>query len=696
MTTLTWYAARLRTMKPAEIVGRTGDVARQARWRRQRVLPHEVGGLPASLREHRPAPAALPAGTLELVDPIAAAAVVEAADRILAGRWAVLGVERVDLLEPDWFLDPTTGIRAPQTRHAFATNHRDPALTGNVKQVWELSRHHHLTVLAAAWWLTGEDVYADVVAAQLRSWWASSPYLCGIHWTSGIELGIRLISWTWIRRLLDRWPGVDELFSEPNALWQLWWHQRHLAAFPSHGTSANNHAVAEAAGRLVAACAFDWYDESPAWREDAAAELTRHLEANTFPSGLNREQASDYHRFVTELGLVAAVEADLAGTPLPASTWLLLTDSVDAAATVADSTGRGPRQGDGDDGRGLLLDDPSSGAWAQLLSIGSALTGRPPHSTPCLPTVAAVVLGALSGHRHHRLVTSQPAEPGPSLFPDAGCTVLRATVPDGGEIWCRCDGGPHGFPGIAAHAHADALSIEVRRDGVDILADPGTYCYHDEAPWRRYFRSTLGHNTIEVDGRDQSTSGGPFLWLRAAQAQTDEVHLSDERQIWVGHHTGYRGVRHDRIVSLTPSDRHLAVVDIVTGDGREHPLRLAFHLGPSVNARLDGRLAHLAWADRDGRLHSATLTLPDDLSWSAHRGETDPILGWYSPRFGERVPAVTLVGSGILRDQLELCTALEFHTAPATAGLPIPHQRDAVVRTWEPPSFDALDPFGDD
>ena len=47
-------------------------------------------------------------------------------------------------------------------------------------------------------------------------------------------------------------------------------------------------------------------------------------------------------------------------------------------------------------------------------------------------------------------------------------------------MWCRRDAGPHGYLSIAAHAHADALSIEVRHDGVDVLADPGTYCYHGD------------------------------------------------------------------------------------------------------------------------------------------------------------------------------------------------------------------------
>src|SRR6202012_2469501 len=102
----------------------------------------------------------------------------------------------------------------------------------------------------------------------------------------------------------------------------------------------------------------------------------------------------------------------------------------------------------------------------------------------------------------------------PSHLPDAGVAILRThngqtpEVRQDGEIWCRCDGGPHGFLSIAAHAHADALSVEVRCGGVDILADPGTYCYHGEPEWRKYFQSTIGHNTVEVDGQWQSLRGG--------------------------------------------------------------------------------------------------------------------------------------------------------------------------------------------
>lgn len=202
------------------------------------------------------------------------------------------------------------------------------------------------TVLAAAYAVTGDERYAERVAEHLRSWWAANAPLRGVHWVSGIELGIRLLSWVWIRRLLDGWPGAAALFEDnPAALEQIWHHQRWLAAFPSRGSSANNHVVAEAAGQLAAACAFGWFPESARWRDDALRSLERHLRGNTFLSGLNRELATEYHGLVLELGLAAVAEADAAGVPVPATVRLVLLRMTDALAAVVDDRLRPPRQG---------------------------------------------------------------------------------------------------------------------------------------------------------------------------------------------------------------------------------------------------------------------------------------------------------------------------------------------------------------
>jgi hypothetical protein len=656
---LGWYVRRLRGMSATEVVHRTLDAGRRRAWARRQVQPGDAASLPQDTLADRAFASTLPASASTGVDPDAAAALIRAADAVLAGRWTVLGAARTDSADPDWFFDPVTGRRAPDDRLAFRIHHRDEAETGNIKQVWELSRHHHLTVLAAAWWLTQDERYAETAADQLRSWWAANPFLSGVHWTSGIEVGIRLISWTWIRRLLDDWPKVGDLFEHnDDAIRQIAWHQEFLAAFPSRGSSANNHVIAEAAGWLVAACAFPWYRRSAQWRRRARALLERELAANTFDDGLNRELATDYHRFVFELGLLAAVEADASDYPLSEATWEQLGKMLDSGAAILDAAGRPPRQGDGDEGRALVVDGPDRDPWANVLGSGVALLGAPDWSPSFAGGVEAHVVGALG--RPHQVPRTRVR---PRRFADAGLVLLRSRAEDGPEIWCRCDGGPHGFLSIAAHAHADALSLEVRHDGLDILADAGTYCYHGEPEWREWFRSTAAHNTVEMAGVSQSESGGPFLWNTQARTAMLSCEVGEQPvQTWSAVHDGYLRLRtpttHRRSATLDSPGRKLTVVDTIDV-AIAVPLRLSWHLGPDIVVDLDRTCVTLSWRSGSDR-RQATLLLPNGLTWALHRAGVDPIEGWYSPRFGTRVPATSLVGRGMATSSTRLITQLEL------------------------------------
>jgi hypothetical protein len=648
-------------MSPAEVAWRARDQALHVIWSCRQVSPGQIAAAapaPPQAGERRFS-STLPPGTAAQVPAEAKAAILNAAARLMQGEWEVLGVARSDMAAPDWFHDPVTGRRSPSDRYAFRINYRVEEQTGNIKHVWEISRLQHLTLLATAWFLSHNDAYACRVDEQLRSWWRENPFLSGVHWTSGIEIGIRLISLAWIRRLLDEWPGAADLFEcHDLAVRQIRWHQQYLAAFRSRGSSANNHVVAEAAGQLVASCAFPWFGESARWRRNSARLLEDELARNTFPSGIGRELASDYQCFITELGLLAAVEAERSDRPLSASTWQRLCAMADSAAALADERLRPPRQGDDDEGRALLLDAPECARWPLLLALGEEIFGRLGWWPAAQPSASGAIIGAMIPAR--RDVAGRPAER-PSQFVDAGTTVLRTSGGSAPEIWCRCDGGPHGFLRIAAHAHADALSVEVRYGGVDILADPGTYCYHGEPEWRSYFRSTIAHNTVELDGRNQSRDGGPFLWLSHANGrELDVADLGDITE-WTAEHDGYLSLRpparHRRTVQLDKASRSIAIVDQI--DGGSHDLRLTFHLGPDVRAELDGPSALLSWpgASPPG---SARLELPCGLEWSLHRGETDPVLGWYSGRFGHRVPATTLLGCGRSIPGLPLSTRLEF------------------------------------
>jgi hypothetical protein len=576
-------------------------------------------------------------------------ALLAAADDVVKGRWRVLGVERDDLEDPDWSLDPISGRHYPVDRSAFRIDYRAVDDDRRVKQVWELSRHHHLTVLAAAWQLTGEESYAETVSTHLRSWWRRNPFLSGVNWASGIELGIRLISWVWVRRLLEGWPGAPALFEEnATAVRQVYDHQRYLAAFRSRGSSANNHVIAEAAGQLAACGAFPWFDRSRQWGADASALLQRELRRNTFDSGVNREQAFEYHGLVAELGILAGAEAAAAGAPFAPATWTLLCQMLDVLAATVDETGHPPRYGDGDDGRALLLAPPEADRWGSLLAVGAAIFGPAPWWPATEPDAASLVVGSMVG----RLDGGRRPTARPSHFPDAGLTVLRHDGGAGREIWCRCDGGPHGFLSIAAHAHADALSVEVRHGGVDVLVDPGTYCYQGDPAWRAYFRSTIAHNTIEVGQRDQSEAGGPFLWVRHAATRVREIDVDEQgAQSWTADHDGYgeldQPVHHRRRVTLDGPSGVLTLQDWLETQGH-HPIRMALHLGPAIRSTLDGSDAILEWDTPEGVTVHAILELPGALRWSAFRGSTDPVLGWYSPAFGEKLPTTSLIGTGTL------------------------------------------------
>ena len=253
------------------------------------------------------------------------------------------------------------------------------------------------------------------------------------------------------------------------------------------------------------------------------------------------------------------------------------------------------RQGDGDEGRALVVDDPERDPWATVLGAGGALLGARMWWPPFAGAVQATVLSAIGRSRQLPRPRNRPHR-----FADAGMVILRSRPQDGPEIWCRCDGGPHGFLSIAAHAHADALSLEVRHDGVDILADPGTYCYHGEPPWREWFRSTAAHNTVEIGEVSQAESGGPFLWTTHPRTATLACDVGEQPvQTWCAKHDGYLRLStpavHRRSVTLDSPGRRL----IVDRHSRRHcggsAAACRWHLGPDIVVDLDGPQATLSW-----------------------------------------------------------------------------------------------------
>ena len=49
--------------------------------------------------------------------------------------------------------------------------------------------------------------------------------------------------------------------------------------------------------------------------------------------------------------------------------------------------------------------------------------------------------------------------------------------------------------------------------GLNIAQDAGTYLYNADPPWDNSLTTALVHNTVTVNGRDQFTRAGRFLYL---------------------------------------------------------------------------------------------------------------------------------------------------------------------------------------
>lgn len=634
-------------MTPGEVVGRADDGLTKLAWRRYQVYPGDPPPTPAI--SGIPTFRGLLPTTLEL-DPEARASLLESAEKALAGSWPVFG-RTWDSSSPDWFTDPRTQLRAPDRRYAFSINHRDEALVGNIKYVWEPSRHHQTTTLATAYYLTGEERFAAAALAQVRSWCEQNPFLSGIHWTSAIEVGIRLVSFTWTRRLLQSFAGIEAHF-EQNPLFQsqLAGHCAYLHRLHSRGSSANNHLVVEMAGLYIASSAFPFLHESESYRAKAKRILERELSRQTFPDGMNRELATSYHGFSTEFFLLAMLEGDVHGDRFGAASWATLCSSFDALAAMLDVRLQPPRQGDDDEAHSLLCDGSDFDRWQSLLATGGCLFGAEGWwPKPERADLRTSLLLALDGRlaRGGRLARPQDRP----LLRDSGVGILRGDN-NGAEIWCRFDYGPHGYTTIAAHAHADALSIEVRIDGYPLLVDPGTYSYHGDPVWRSRLRSTLAHNTLAVDGLDQSVSGGPFLWT--THAHTEPLEVGPTRIS--ARHDGYSRldppVTHTRTVSV--SDR-ITIEDAVEGRGSQ-AIALSFHFGPGVDVELDTAVARLLWEGGQ-----AELRLPSVLRWTASKGGDPEAGGWWSPTFDQLEPIWTLRGLGEVGATPLLITELIFN-----------------------------------
>jgi hypothetical protein len=370
-----------------------------------------------------------------------------------------------------------------------------------------------------------------------------------------------------------------------------------------HPLYRGNHYLCEVAGLSVIAAYLAPDEDVSRWRARATRALAEEARRQFGQDGGNIEASTGYHRLSGEALIFGTA---LAGHAFDASHYARIGAIARFIAETARPDGTAPQIGDQDGGRFLKLTPcfaraPADGAdnWDEVQLdhrhvvaaaaglLGSEALEVPAHwrleqalvsglRQPGPPVEGAARTAPAIGDRNswhrlqerlRRLPATQRARftvgfgAGPrraAAFPEFGLYVLRA----GTSYLCvRC--GPIGNHGLGAHAHNDALSIELVCGGRDVVRDPGSYLYTPLPAERDRYRSVRAHFAPRIAGREPgSLALGLFRLGDEAQARC--LYFGEDG--FLGTHTGYGAPVH-RLIAFT--DTMLVIEDFSEGDALE-------------------------------------------------------------------------------------------------------------------------------
>lgn len=372
-------------------------------------------------------------------------------------------------------------------------------------------------------------------------------------------------------------------------------------------TPERNHRTLELYALLITALALP--DLEPGLLDLATGELHANLLTDFGPDGVHRERSTHYHMIALRSFVGARENCRRFGVALPASFDERLSLACDFAWHMQRPDGTIP-----------ALSDSDTGDYRELLALAARLLARDELRAP-------------------------PRDP--ASFPDGGYHVQRER-----DRYLIFDCGPLGDGG---HGHYDALSVEAWAGDRALVLDPGRYTYDEATPnLRHWFRGTAAHNTVCVDGTDQTPYARSRSSLPSAGTTWRGRETRDGLDILDGEVRSpvYDALHRRRVILVDGA--YWLVEDLLTAPTR-HRYDLRWHLAPG-RARVVAGRGEAPGVVADGLAlaisGSRSLALED---------------GWISPRYGHREPApvVSAVACG---GDARFVTLL----APREPGAPAP------------------------
>jgi Heparinase II/III N-terminus/Heparinase II/III-like protein len=342
---------------------------------------------------------------------------------------------------------------------------------------WAIMLHkfYYSVGLGIAYKETGNHRYADKWVELTSSWIATVP----MDFLSSDVIGRRIQNWIFAHYYFVSECSTEAVTPEFYIRFLASIHQQvsHLCL---HLTPARNHRTLELYTIFLVAVVFPELKDADSWLQFSIDELAKNAQTDLLDDGVHCELSTDYHHIVLRNFLAVKRLAVLNNINLPCQMDDCIKKALEFSVYVHKPDGFIPSLSDGD-----------TGSFLPLLQQGYDIYGD-----------EEMLYVATKGKQG-----TSPSQRS-KAFPSGGYYIMRSgwgeslgAYEDERYLVFDC-----GALGAGNHGHLDLLSFEMAAFGQSLIVDPGRYTYDEvgEINWRVLFRGTSYHNTVLVDGKNQT------------------------------------------------------------------------------------------------------------------------------------------------------------------------------------------------
>lgn len=505
---------------------------------------------------------------------------------------------------------------------------------GDVRQVWELNRHQYFVTLGKAYVLTGNEKYSKEFVDQLTDWIETNPVPYGINWLHSQETALRMQSWIWSYYFFRN----SALFTKELKLLffkMIYKHAEYTYWHLSRNPVTHNHLISEICGLIIFCFLFPEFKNSEKWFNEMMRIYNREIEKQIWEDGPSGELSTNYHLFVLDSLLIVKALLNKNGISLPLKTDNRIEKMIEYSMFMTRPDGTIPKFGDNDSGRAYRLVNLNPEDRRSYLSTGTVFYKRGDFKFVSSGfSVETLLLLGSNGFNIYNSVESREPDKKSSFFTGAGIGYFRNDWTEKSDYFAF-RGGPTSLRNnvSTSHNHADFLSFEFYSKGKNIFIDPGTYLYGKDDRWRFYFRKTMAHNTVEIDGNDSlNVTASRFGVPEMYKSVLNNLICRDEFDFIDMTVLSYKGIgiQHRRKV-IYYKTKFLLISDILYGE-EKRKVKANFNC-PQENISFGEKEVIIRTDETDG--FRLIPVIENDFKISLSSGSYDPVDGWFAPRYGE-------------------------------------------------------------